>query len=328
MLAFIGIDVSKDKLDVCWLRDVAKGKRKTKVIKNITKGHAELVTWLLKNIKSEPQDIVITLEPTNIYHEALMYFLHDNGFKVLLVNPAKSKKYAEAMNMTHKTDSVDSYMLACYGEAQRNRLELWQPEAVEHRELKVLIRRLSALEKDLQREENRRESSEFGLLSERVIQSLEDMITALKEEIQKLTQDIDDHIDRFPDLKEKRILLQSVVGIGPVMSRELVYLLCAKQFKNAKQFAAYLGLIPKLKESGKWKGRTVLSKTGPARIRAKLYLAAVSASTHNKEVMAQKERLLAAGKTKMQAIGAAMRKLVQICFGVVNSGTPYQPQVI
>ena len=107
----------------------------------------------------------------------------------------------------------------------------------------------------------------------------------------------------------------------------MVYLLAAKKFKNAKSVAAYLGLIPKLVESGKNKGKTVLSKMGPAKFRAKLYMAAVAASTHNPDIRAQKEKLLKAGKTPMQAVGAAMRKLVQICYGVVNSQTEYQPQV-
>jgi transposase len=328
MLAFTGIDVSKEKLDVCWLRDVATGKRKTKVFKNTAIGHKQSVDWLLKNIQLKAEDIVITLEPTNVYHEALVHLLFAAGFKVFLVNPGKAKKYAESRNQVHKTDSLDSFMLASYGHSREHTLKLWEPAPVHIRELNVLLRRLAALEKDLQREENRRESSEFGLLSKRVIKSLEDMIDALKLEIDKLTKDIDAHIEQFPDLKKKRELLESIKGVGPVVSREMTYLLSSKEFKNAKQVAAYLGLIPKLKESGKLKWHVALSKVGPARIRAKLYMPAVTAGVHKPDIKAQKERLLAAGKTKMQALGAAMRKLVQICFGVVNSGTPYQPQAI
>jgi transposase len=195
------------------------------------------------------------------------------------------------------------------------------------RELKVMLRRLDALEKDLQREHNRQEAARVSLPSERVAQSLEDMIATLKAEIQCLQQDIDDHIDRFPELKRNRELLQSIKGIGSVMSRELVYLFASKRFQSARQAAAYLGLIPKLRESGTLKGRTTLSKVGSARLRAKLYMAAVSASTHNPDIKAQKARLLKAGKTKMQALGAAMRKLIQICFGVITHQSEYQPQL-
>ena len=79
---------------------------------------------------------------------------------------------------------------------------------------------------------------------------------------------------------------------------------------------------------GTFKGRTTLSKVGPSRIRSKLFLAAVCASTHNPDIGMQKQRLLSAGKTKIQALGAAMRKLNQICFGVVKNQTNYQAQVL
>ena len=328
MCEFTGIDVSKEKFDVGWLRDVKTGKKKTKVFKNTRAGHQQVQDWLLNNLKVPAQDIVITLEPTGVYHEALMYFLHDCGFQVLLVNPGKARKYAQSLNQLHKTDKLDAVTLAWYGHAQQHKLTLWQPEAPEIRELKVMIRRLDALEKDLQREQNRQEAAQVSLSSDRVAQSLKDMIETLKAEIERLQQDIDNHIDRFPELKRNRQLLQSIKGIGTVMSRELVYLFASKRFKSAKQAAAYIGLIPKLRESGKLKGRTMLSKIGSARIRAKLYMAAVCASTHNPDIKAQKARLLKAGKVKMQALGAAMRKLIQICFGVIKHQCEYQPQLV
>ena len=328
MFYFTGIDVSKDKIDIGWLRDATTGKKKNKVLKNTAQGHILAIDWLLKNTKASPAKIVVVLEPTGIYHEALIYALHDKGIKVLLANPGKAKKYAESINLLHKTDKMDAIMLAYYGHAQYNRLIFWQPDVPEVRELKVMIRRLDALEKDLQREENRQEATEFSLTSQRVSQSLIDMIKALQAEIKRLQGDIDNHIDQHPKLKKNRQLLESIKGIGPVMSRELVYLFASKTFKNAKQVAAYLGLIPKLKESGKYKGRTMMSKTGSARVRAKLYMAAVCASTHNPDIKDQKARLLKAGKVKMQALGAAMRKLIQICFGVIKHQTEYQPQAV
>lgn len=328
MREFAGIDVSKEKFDVGWLRDVNTGKKKTKAFRNTAAGHEQAAQWLLKNLQAPAEDILVTLEPTGVYHEVLLYFLHDMGFQMLVVNPGKARKYAESINQLHKTDKLDAVSLAWYGHAQHHKLSLWQPEAAEVRELKVMLRRLDALEKDLHREQNRQEASRVSLPSERVTQSIEDMIATLTAEIQRLQQAIDDHIDRFPELKRNRELLESVKGIGPVMSRELVYLFASKRFRSARQAAAYLGLIPKLNESGKRKGRTTLSKTGSARIRAKLYMAAVSATTHNPVIKAQRERLLKAGKVKMQALGAAMRKLIQICFGVIKHQSEYQPQLM
>lgn len=219
-------------------------------------------------------------------------------------------------------------MLAYYGHAQNHSLTYWQPEAAEVRELKVMIRWLDALEKDLQRELNRQEATEFSLTSARVSQSLTEMIGALEAEIKRLQRDIDDQINQYPELKRNRELLESIKGIGPVMSRELVCLFASKTFTSAKQVAAYIGVIPRIRESGTLKGRTMMSKVGNARIRSKLYMAAVCASTHNPDIKAQKARLLKAGKVKMQALGAAMRKLVQICFGVIKHQTEYQAQAL
>ncbi|AWB65993.1 IS110 family transposase [Saccharobesus litoralis] len=327
MKAFTGIDVSKDKLDVCWLRDVTTNKKKTKVLKNTSKGHEALAEWLLKNTGLTPQEIVITVEPTGVYSEPLMYFLHAKGFILQQANPGKAYKYAQALDLVHKTDKSDSIMLARYGHDRQYSLSHWQPEAKEFRELRAMLRRLEALEKDLQREENRFEAADFSSASKRVIESLENMISALKEEINKLTEEIDDHIDRHPDLGKNRDFLLTIKGVGPVISRIMVSLFASKDFKDAKQLSAYLGLIPKMKESGKRAGKTTLSKEGPGYIREKLYMAAVVASQHNPDIRAQKVRLLAKGKTKMEALGAAMRKLAQICFGVVKTQTNYQPQV-
>ena len=323
--AHLGIDVSKDKLDLGWLRDPKTLKKKTKVFPNKLNQFTALASWILKNTKAEPDQVFITIEPSNVYHEAIIHFLHEQGFKVFLANTGLTKKFMESIGAIHKTDKADSISLARYGHSLPEP-RLWQPEPVEVRELKALMRRLDALEKDLQREQNRQETSEISGSSSRVLESLESMIKALEEEIKDLQSDIDDHIDKHPNLKKNRELLKSIRGIGNVMSRELVYLFAAKRFKNAKQVAAFLGLIPKIKESGKLKGKSMLSKNGPSRIRAKLYMAAITAGNYNPDIKAQKERLLADGKLPMQALGAAMRKLVQICFGVIKHQKEYQAQ--
>ncbi|WP_346350728.1 IS110 family transposase [Oceanimonas sp. AH20CE76] len=328
MFSHIGIDVSKEKLDVGWLRDTASNKVKTKVFKNQKQSFEVLAAWVLKNTKAEPQHILITLEATGVYHENLAYFLHQQGFKVMVANPGKAKQYARAIGLVHKTDKLDALMLAHYGMAQSNagQLTLWEPEAPEVRHLKGLLRRLDALEKDHQRELNRLEACEQTDTSPRVLESINNVLDTLQKEISALEQEIDDHIDRHPPLRKNRRLLSSIKGVGPVVSREMTCLFAGRVFVSAKQVAAYLGLIPRQVESGKFKGCTRLSKSGPARLRAKLYMAAVVAGTHNLDIKDQKQRLLKQGKNKMQALGAAMRKLVQICYGVIKHQQEYRPQ--
>lgn len=327
MREHIGIDVGKANLDLCWLRDNKTGKHKSKKFPNKKEEFKKITDWLIKNSNSESKDILVTLEATGVYHEALVYFLHASGFQVFLTNPGRAKKFSEAMGFMHKTDKSDAMMLARYGFSQLSTVRLWQPEDESIRELKALSRRLAALEKDYRRENNRLEASKISGASKRVISSIDNIILVLGKEIKSLVRVIDALIDSDSTLKKNKELLKTIIGIGDVMARELVYLFAAKSFKTAKQVAAYVGLVPKLNESGSFRGRTTLSKSGPPRIRAKLFLAAVAACSHNPDIKAQKERLLLAGKTKMQVVGAAMRKLIQICFGVVKSQSVYQAQV-
>ncbi|WP_327192695.1 IS110 family transposase [Psychrobacter sp. PL15] len=112
--------------------------------------------------------------------------------------------------------------------------------------------------------------------------------------------------------KQDQDLLQTINGVGPVVSRQMLSLMHNKDFTKASQAAAFLGLIPKQVQSGTLKGRTRLAKNGSSAIRAKLYMAAVVSTRHNPDIKAQYERLLANGKCKMQAIYAAMCKLVDI----------------
>lgn len=322
----IGIDVSKEKIDLGWIRDLATNKKKTKVFKNKQEVFVQIEHWILKQTQATASsEVLITMEPTGVYHEALAYYLHDQGFTIFMANPGRAKQHAQSIGLIHKTDKSDAIALSRYG-AVIEQLEPWQPEAKEVRELKALMRRLEALEKDRQRELNRLEACKSGDSSERVLASLADMIRALEAEIASLTCDIDDHIDHHPDLKKNHELLKTIDGVGPVVAREMTYLFAAKSFSTAKQVASYTGLIPRLEESGNHKGCSRLSKTGPSRLRAKLYMAAIAAKQHNPDIRSQYERLLLAGKSKMQAIGAAMRKLVQVCFGVVKQQQKFRPQ--
>jgi transposase len=321
MRSVIGIDVSKAKMDVLWLKEALTLKAKSKVFNNDRKGHAELLVWLNKHVDRPLTEIHVVMEATGIYHEALAYWLFDHGLAVSVINPAYARDFAKGLGTVHKTDKADSLILARYGVMANP--PLWQPEPVAIRELKALIARIDALEMDVQREKNRLEKSEFNGTSSLVIQSLHNMISLLDAERIRLEKNIDDHIDRHPDLKEDLRLLRTIPGIGPVVSRVMVAMIRSRPFETASECAAFLGVIPKLKESGIFRGRSSLSKKGPPKVRAKLYMAAIVASQYNPDIKAQKERLLKNGKNKMQALGAAMRKLVHQCFGVLKHQAEY-----
>ncbi|MGQ9426865.1 transposase, partial [Gilvimarinus sp. DZF01] len=202
----------------------------------------------------------------------------------------------------------------------------WQPEAPEIRHLKAMLVRLHALDTDLQREQNRLEKAEIQNVSARVEESIRGMIQALTEERKRLKREIDDHIDGSPGLKQDRQLLESIPGIGAVLSTELLAMLRSRDFNSAGQSAAFVGLVPIMVQSGtSVDQRPRLSKAGAGRLRSKLYMGAVVAIRRNPLIQQQYERLLARGKAKMSALGAAMRKLVQIAFGVLKHQTAYDP---
>jgi len=112
MLNYIGLDVSKHKLDCVWLKEPSAGKLKSKVFKNDRSGHQALLVWLSALVSKDLTEVVVTVEPTGVYHESLVYTLHESGVEVLLVNPGKAKAFAVSQNRQSKTDKKDSVMLA------------------------------------------------------------------------------------------------------------------------------------------------------------------------------------------------------------------------
>ena len=322
----IGIDVAKDKIDFLWLKDITSLKIKTKVLPHSAQGFQQLKLWLEKHVCTELSHIYICLEATGVYHEALAYALFKMDVKVSVINPAFIRNFAKGLGVRGKTDKKDSMVLARYSALIRPRL--WQPEIEDIRILKALLSRLTGLENDLQREHNRLEKADVSQASKTVIDSIELMIEQLSKEVNRIKKLIDNHIDQNPKLKKDRSILKTIPAVGEVLSREMLSVLNSRDFEKASQAAAFVGVVPKLWESGKMKGRTTLCKNGPGRIRAVLYMAAIVATKYNPDIKIQYERLLKAGKTKMQALGAAMRKLVQICFGVLKHQSEYRTQAI
>jgi len=319
---YLGMDVAKSKLDCCLLLDESSGKRKTKVVNNTKPGIVDLLAWVAKQNISQ-DELHIVMEATGIYHEQAAMALADAGVTVSIVNPAQIKDFGRGLAVRTKTDGVDSFVLARYGALLKP--AAWQPPPPEARVLQALLARREAIAQDLQRERNRQEKADATDTPERIRQSLADSIEFLVKQLADLQQDIDRHIDKHSNLKDDMALLQSIPAVGPQVSGNLLSVIHSHDFGSAEQLAAYLGLVPVERQSGSSVlGRAKLSKVGPARIRAVLYMAAIVATRYNPHVKAVYDRLLARGKSKMSALGAAMRKLVHLCFGVLKTRQPYQ----
>lgn len=324
---FFGIDVSKSKLDLCWIRDAASGKLKSKVFGNSAEGVQELWEWVSRCVGAEPAECVFVLESTGVYHERAAYFLHELGAEVRMTQPQQFHHFVASFGVRSKTDKRDSALLGRYGADGKGRV--WQPEPTEIRHLKKLLGRFEALESDIQRERNRLEAAEIGEHSALVLESIHRVLTALEQEKEHLEKQINDHIDGHPKLKQDAALLKTIPGIGTVLSRYLLSVLHSREFEKARDCAAFIGVTPVERQSGSSvRGKPKLSKAGNATVRAKLYMAAVVAKQHNPDAKALYQRLLHRGKAKMSALGAVMRKLVHISFGVLKHGKEYCPQAV
>ena len=256
-----------------------------------------------------------------VYHEQAAS-IGGYGVTVSIINPRKSRLRAW-IGGAHQTDGVDSFVLARYGALLKPAAQVPAPEA---RMLQALLSRREAIAQDLQRERNRQEKAHATDTPERIRQSLSDSIEFLVKQLAEFQQDIDQHIDRHPSLKDDMAWRRSIPAVGPQVGGNLLSVMHSHDFDSAEQLAAYLGLVPVERQSGSSVlGRARLSKAGPARIRAVLYMAAIVATRHNPHVKTVYERLLARGKSKMSALGAAMRKLVHLCFGVLKTRKPYRP---
>lgn len=311
----VGIDVSKSKLDFALLRN---NKFKHKVFKNNADGHQAVLKWLQTN---QVREAHICLESTNIYGEAIATVLHDAGYVVSIVNPARIKGFSQSELSRTKTDKSDAGLIARFCIAMKP--ALWTPDPVEIRELKALVRRLEALMEMRHQEANR-----LDVAPKIIVNDVEAHITYLDNEIKETKQRVQNHIDNHPGLKQKKVLLESIPGIGEVtIAIILSEFTDIDRFKNAKYLAAYIGVAPKERQSGSSvRGRTMMSKTGRSQLRKAFFMPALVALRYNPILVKMKQRLTDAGKPKMAIVGAAMRKLVHLIYGVLKSGVPFDAE--
>ncbi|ETH93062.1 transposase [Bordetella pertussis STO1-CHOC-0019] len=284
-------------------------------------GVQALLAWCAKH-GAQPAQLHAILEPTGLYHEQAATALPQ--VRVSLVNPAQARDFAKALALRSKNDALDSYVLARYGQTLSP--ALWHPAPLHARQLRALLTRREALSKDLLRELNRKEKSQFSPSAPLVDGSIDKAIAFLREQIKQIERAIDQHIDNHPDLKQDCELLNSIPAIGPQAGNAILAVMHNRHIDSAQSLAAYLGVVPVQRQSGSSLNSCArLSKAGPSQVRATLYMAALVGTRHNPHIRALYQRLLKAGKSKKAALGAAMRKQVHLCFGVLKNRIPYQP---
>lgn len=311
----LGIDISKKDFHVVLL--TGETRTKPRKFTNDPQGFESLQQWLKqKGIER----LHACMEATSIYGDALAEFLYWLGFEVSIVNPARIKGFAKSELLRTKTDSVDAALIARFCAAIKP--ALWQPTAPEIKELQALVRRLDSLQEMITAEQNRLETA-----TAKVAELTQSHLEYLKQQQALIKQLISDHFDQYPHLKQQHDLLTSIPGIGSQTAAVLLAEIGQiSDYQNARQLAAHAGLTPTERSSGtSVHGKTRLSCTGNSRLRKALYMPAVVSMRHNPLLKAFSDRLLDRGKAKMQALGAIMRKLVHLAFGILKSQQPFDP---
>jgi transposase len=303
---YVGIDVSKDKLDLAVL-----GQKAIIQVANTKKGIAGLVKRMLQ---LSPKLIVV--EATGGYEEALVLALYEAGLPVALVSPQRVRQYARARGLLAKTDGIDANNLAEYGKNIQPRLFVAKSEA--GRRLSAMVGRRRQLGNMLKTEKNRLRTAYLEMKS-----SIRTVIACLEAEVKRLDDEICEFMKQHEDFKEQQKLLRTAKSIGPVTSATLLADLPELGKLDRKQIAALVGVAPMNHDSGKKRGYRK-TKGGRPEIRSVLYMAALSGIRYNPVIKAQYEQLVKRGKEKKVAITACMRKTLTILNAMMRDQQPFR----
>ena len=303
----IGIDVSKDRLDVA----VEPGGEAWQTTNDLP-GIAGLVERLLAL-----QPTTVILEATGGYELPLTGALLAACLPVVVVNPRQVRDFARATGQLAKTDAIDARVLARFGGAVRHELRPLPDEATQ--ELAALVARRRQLVEMLTAEKNR-----LRLAARAVRRDIQQHIRWLERRLSDLDGDLAQQVRSSPSWRERDDLLQSVPGIGPVSSVTFLAQLPELGRLNRKEIAALVGVAPLNRDSGTLRGRRTIWG-GRAHVRATLYMATLTATRHNPVIRSFYTRLLAAGKPKKVALVACMRRLLTVLNAISRDRAIWQP---
>jgi len=311
-MSYIGIDIAKKSFEVAF--PVEKGYQMKKYSYDAA-GFAALLEHL-------PAASCCVLEATGPYYVRLATFLYEQGIDVAVVNPLVIKRFSQMRLLRTKTDQADAKLIAAYGALEKP--ALWKPAATFITELQQESTVLEGLIKQRTALKNQLEAfNQLPHVSPQALQTLEKLLGTLQEQIDMLEQSMA-HKAR-QNTASTLDNLTSIPGIGPKTAIQLLIITQGfSRFSNARQLCAYVGICPRIYESGtSVKGKAKISKLGMGRLRALLYMCAWSACKHNQACKDLYERLLAKGKAKKLALVAVANKLLKQAFAVATKNLKF-----
>jgi transposase len=305
---FVGIDVSKDRLDI-----FVRPSGEAFSVRRDEEGLGALVERL-----QGLQPRLVVLEATGGYEAMVAAALVAGGLMAVVVNPRQIRDFARATGRLAKTDKLDAEAIARFAEAVRP-----EPRSLPDEQAQLLAelmaRRRQVIEMVVAEGNRRRHVS-----SSKLRQRIDRHILTLEEELREIDGDLGHTIRQMPAWREKEDLLRSVPGIGDVIARTLLAELPELGALHRKRIAALVGVAPFNRDSGNLRGRRMIWG-GRQHVRAALYMAALVGSRHNPVLARFYKRLLAAGKPKKVALTAVMRKLLTILNAMIRDRALWEP---
>lgn len=304
--SYVGIDVSKDRLDVAVL-----GEKQAWQVCNTQAGIKELVPWML-----ELQPELIVVEATGGYQRSVVETLFHAGLGVAVVNPARVRQFARACGLLAKTDKLDAFVLAEFGQRVQPKRYEGKSEAEKH--LSALLVRRKQLDEMLKAEQNR-----LRTISPSVRGSVERLIAILKEEKKRMDAQIQQLVREQQGWQEQRQILKSAPGVGKVTTATLLAELPELGKLDGKKIAALVGVAPMNYDSGKKRGYRK-TKGGRAAVRSVLYMSTLVATRRNPLIQPHYQQMLKRGKLKKVALTACMRKFLTILNAMARDKQPFR----
>lgn len=303
----VGIDVSKDRLDVA-VRPSGEGF----AVDRKAAGLDQLIERLREVAPS-----IIAIEATGGFETVVAATLAAASLPVVVVNPAQIRAFAKALGQRAKTDPIDAAVIAHFAEATRPQIRPLPDEATQLL-CDLVSRRRQIVEMMAAEGQRERRHSD-----KRLKKSILRLRKALEKELAELDREIDDQVRGSPAWREKEDLLASVPGVGPIIARTLIAEMPELGTLTRKQIAALAGLAPYTRQSGQWRGKSFIGGGRPS-VRAALFMGAMVARKHNPLLKTFFERLCAAGKPKMVALIAVARKLLTMLNAILRDKRPWQ----
>jgi transposase len=303
----VGIDVSKDRLDVA-----VRPRGEAFVVERDAKG-LEQLTQRLRGLS--PQ--LVALEATGGFETIAAAALAAAELPVVVVNPAQVRAFAKAIGQRAKTDPIDAAVIAHFAEATRPRVRALPDETA--RLLADLVVRRRQIVEMMVAERQRQKRLTIPHLRA----SIDRLLTALQKELTSVDSDIGGIVRGSPAWREKEDLLVSVPGVGRVISRTLIAELPELGRLTRREIAALAGLAPFTRQSGRWRGKCFIGG-GRQAVRTALFMGAMVAKRSNPKLRAFFNRLVAVGKPKMVALIAVARKLLTMLNAIVRDHRKWQ----